>query len=75
MYWGEGQDQDRLVQPGDNVEMMCDLHKPVALEPGQRFNVREGGMLMYQFGLSYEDTNVVIGRTVATGLVTRVYDA
>lgn len=55
--------------------MMCDLHKPVALEPGQRFNVREGGMLMYQFGSSYEDTNVVIGRTVATGLVTRVYDA
>lgn len=43
LYWGEGQDQDRLVQPGDNVEMMCDLHKPVALETGQRFNVREGG--------------------------------
>jgi elongation factor Tu len=40
--------------PGDNVEMECSVMHPLPLEPGQRFNVREGG------------------RTVATGLVTRV---
>lgn len=32
-----------MVMPGDNVEMVCDTFNPVALEQGQRFNVREGG--------------------------------
>jgi elongation factor Tu len=44
----------KMVMPGDNVEMRCEIFNPVALETGQRFNVREGG------------------RTVATGLVTRI---
>ncbi|KAF2396862.1 elongation factor Tu, mitochondrial precursor [Trichodelitschia bisporula] len=46
----------KMVMPGDNVEMECELHHPLALETGQRFNVREGG------------------RTVATGLVTRIIE-
>ncbi|KAL9113326.1 MAG: hypothetical protein Q9187_007637 [Circinaria calcarea] len=33
----------KLVMPGDNVEMVCELHNPVAVESGQRFNIREGG--------------------------------
>lgn len=42
--WPEGiQDKSKMVMPGDNVEMTCDTHLPIALEPGQRFNVREGG--------------------------------
>jgi elongation factor Tu len=45
-----------MVMPGDNVEMECVLHNPIAIETGQRFNVREGG------------------RTVATGLITRLLD-
>lgn len=32
-----------MVQPGDNVEMKCELHTALAIEPGMRFNVREGG--------------------------------
>jgi elongation factor Tu len=32
-----------MVMPGDNVEMVCELHSPIAVEAGQRFNVREGG--------------------------------
>lgn len=32
-----------MVMPGDNVEMVCELRNPVAVEPGQRFNIREGG--------------------------------
>ena len=32
-----------MVMPGDNVEMVCDLHHPIAVENGQRFNIREGG--------------------------------
>ena len=32
-----------MVMPGDNVEMVCELHNPVAVESGQRFNIREGG--------------------------------
>ncbi|PQE16829.1 translation elongation factor Tu protein [Rutstroemia sp. NJR-2017a BBW] len=56
LYWPEGtEDADsKMVMPGDNVEMVCEIEKPCALEAGQRFNIREGG------------------RTVATGLVTRI---
>ncbi|KAJ4983251.1 elongation factor tu [Stagonosporopsis vannaccii] len=55
LTWPEGvEDPSKLVMPGDNVEMVCELHQPHVLEQGQRFNMREGG------------------RTVATGLVTRV---
>jgi len=44
----------KMVMPGDNVEMKGELFYPMAIEDGQRFNLREGG------------------RTVATGLITRV---
>lgn len=47
---------DKMVMPGDNVEMILKTHRPVAAEAGQRFNIREGG------------------RTVATGLITRVVE-
>lgn len=56
LYWPEGTEDGKIAQPGDNVEMMCEIHHSLALEPGQRFNVREGG------------------RTVATGLVTRIVE-
>ncbi|KAK3047957.1 translation elongation factor Tu [Extremus antarcticus] len=52
----DGAKEDKMVMPGDNVEMMCEIHKPLAVEQGQRFNIREGG------------------RTVATGLITRILD-
>jgi len=56
VMWPEGTEgaHEKMVQPGDNVEMVCELYQPHVLEPGQRFNMREGG------------------RTVATGLVTRL---
>ncbi|EON69775.1 elongation factor Tu, mitochondrial [Coniosporium apollinis CBS 100218] len=54
LTWPEGTEDSKMVMPGDNVEMICEIHNPLAVEPGQRFNVREGG------------------RTVATGLVTRI---
>ncbi|KAK5167518.1 translation elongation factor Tu [Saxophila tyrrhenica] len=52
----EGAKEDKMVMPGDNVEMVCEIHKPLAVEQGQRFNIREGG------------------RTVATGLITRIME-
>ena len=54
LSWPEGVDQNKMAMPGDNVEMVLTSHRPMAVEQGQRFNIREGG------------------RTVATGLVTRV---
>ena len=55
LMWPESvEDKSKMVMPGDNVEMTVETFHPVALETGQRFNVREGG------------------RTVATGLITRV---
>ncbi|KAL2263654.1 hypothetical protein VTK26DRAFT_5816 [Humicola hyalothermophila] len=46
----------KMVMPGDNVEMVAEIHHPLAIEPGQRVTIREGG------------------RTVATGLVTRIIE-
>ncbi|KAI9275949.1 elongation factor Tu [Phascolomyces articulosus] len=34
---------DKLIMPGDNVELQCELIHDIALEEGQRFTVREGG--------------------------------
>jgi elongation factor Tu len=44
--WPEGSEElasDKMVLPGDNVEMQVSLLHPLALEKGQRFNVRESG--------------------------------
>jgi len=32
-----------MVMPGDNVELAVDLIKPIAMEEGLRFAIREGG--------------------------------
>ena len=33
-----------MVMPGDNVNLRVKLSKPVALEEGGRFAIREGGL-------------------------------
>ena len=46
-----------MVMPGDNVEMKCELHRPVALDLQQRFNIREGmktKLLASELMLNYE---------------------
>ncbi|CAG8566612.1 2716_t:CDS:2 [Funneliformis caledonium] len=35
--------EEKMVMPGDNAELECDLVHDVAVEPGMRFTVREGG--------------------------------
>ena len=32
-----------MVMPGDNVELLCELIAPIAMEPQMRFAIREGG--------------------------------
>ncbi|KAI1175496.1 elongation factor Tu precursor [Nemania sp. FL0916] len=39
----DAEDKTRMVMPGDNVEMVATLWHPIAMEVGQRVNVREGG--------------------------------
>ncbi|KAF9585077.1 translation elongation factor Tu [Lunasporangiospora selenospora] len=39
----ETEEDDKMVLPGDNVEMTCELVHGVPLEKGQRFTIREGG--------------------------------
>ncbi|CAO1614837.1 unnamed protein product [Sympodiomycopsis kandeliae] len=34
---------EKMVMPGDNVELVCDLMFDIALETGSRFTLREGG--------------------------------
>ena len=36
-------DGAEMIMPGDNVDMDVELITPIALEPGQRFAIREGG--------------------------------
>ena len=36
-------DDVRVVMPGDNVHMTAHLIKPIAMEEGLRFAIREGG--------------------------------
>ena len=46
LTWPDGSEakkENRMVMPGDNVEMVCEAYHPLAIEQGQRFNVREGG--------------------------------
>jgi len=33
----------KMVMPGDNIEMKGEIYYPMAIEEGQRFNLREGG--------------------------------
>ena len=46
LHWpADVKDRTKMVMPGDNVEMECELHSPIAIEPGQRFNIREGSYI------------------------------
>jgi len=55
LQWPETEeDPSRMILPGDNIEIILKTHHKCVMEPGERFNLREGG------------------RTVATGLVTRI---
>ena len=36
-------DEVEMVMPGDNLGLGLELHKPIAMEVGQRFAIREGG--------------------------------
>ena len=45
LHWPEGTADaaEKMVMPGDNVEMVCDLVHEAAAEVGTRFTLREGG--------------------------------
>ncbi|KAI9750698.1 MAG: translation elongation factor Tu [Chaenotheca gracillima] len=45
LTWPDGTEEpnSKMVMPGDNVEMVCAIQHPLAVETGQRFNIREGG--------------------------------
>ncbi|KAL1923177.1 uncharacterized protein VTP21DRAFT_9553 [Calcarisporiella thermophila] len=35
--------EEKMIMPGDNVQMECELVHDMAMEPGMRFTIREGG--------------------------------
>lgn len=44
LAWPEGtEDTSKMIMPGDNVEMVLKTNHPICMEPGERFNLREGG--------------------------------
>ncbi|KAI8057870.1 elongation factor Tu [Syncephalis plumigaleata] len=40
---GEEPDPSKMVMPGDNVTLDCELSSEIAMEEGMRFTIREGG--------------------------------
>lgn len=44
---------EKLVMPGDNVELVGDLVHDIALEVGSRFTLREGGKTSQYFFFLY----------------------
>lgn len=66
-----------MVMPGDNVEMMCEMYNPIAIENGQRFNIREGGRTVGHTSEAFRNRHggavlTLNSPQVATGLVTRI---
>lgn len=51
LHWPEGTPNaaEKMVMPGDNVEMVCDLVHEAAAEVGTRFTLREGGKTSERF--------------------------
>ncbi|MCJ1309718.1 translation elongation factor Tu [Agyrium rufum] len=45
LHWPDNVEdkESKMAMPGDNVEMVCEIQNPIAIESGQRFNIREGG--------------------------------
>ncbi|KAL2911925.1 translation elongation factor Tu [Polyrhizophydium stewartii] len=39
----QNRNEGKMIMPGDNVEMLVELHSSVAIDEGLRFTVREGG--------------------------------
>jgi elongation factor Tu len=39
----KAREDNKLIMPGDNVEMTIETNVPIAIESGLRFTVREGG--------------------------------
>ena len=63
LHWPEEvEDRSKVVMPGDNVEMLCDLHNPIAIENGQRFNIREGGRTVSSTSNSFSQGKFKIAR-------------
>ena len=55
-----------MVMPGDNTTMTVELQKPIAMDEGLRFAIREGGRTVGA-GRRHEDPQVATERDVADG--------
>ncbi|CAG8628586.1 2520_t:CDS:2 [Paraglomus brasilianum] len=40
---GTEKPEEKMIMPGDNTSLMCELIHDMAIEPGMRFTIREGG--------------------------------
>jgi translation elongation factor EF-Tu-like GTPase len=40
LHYPETMDKSHMVMPGDNVELICELLHPVAMDKGMRFTIR-----------------------------------
>ena len=74
LTWPEGTPDahDKMVMPGDNVEMVCDLVFDVAVEVGTRFTLREGNKTSKPYVLFKSSGRSTLISSVGTGLVTKI---
>jgi len=62
-------DKGHMVMPGDNVELVCELLHPIALDKGMRFTIRIFKITKSQTNFSGEG-----GLTVGTAIVTQIME-
>ena len=73
LEWPEGTPDaaEKMVMPGDNVEMVCELVHEAAAELGTRFTLREGGKTSKHFTPSSK-LSILMDAPVGTGIVTKL---
>lgn len=69
---------EKMVMPGDHVEMVCELVHDVAAEIGSRFTLREGNKTGMSSLLPCTYIESPLANTcnflVGTGIITKIFD-
>jgi translation elongation factor EF-Tu-like GTPase len=74
LKWPEGTADaaEKMIMPGDSVEMVCDLVHDAAAEVGTRFTLREGGKTSKHLFPCLPNPQSSRTLSVGTGIVTKL---
>lgn len=69
LTYPDGMDKDHMVMPGDNCELICELHHPIALDKGMRFTIRIPSLKRTSFDLFSGEGGLTIGTAIVTQIL------